>query len=77
MMSIMSYTGFDKVGKVRMGNDSLVYTYGYGHQRIAMEEHVGNTVKQNKSRTIVRLLFVVPAGIEPATHGFSVRCSTN
>ena len=44
----VSYTGFDKVGKVKMGNDSLIYTYGYGHQRIAMEEHAGNTVKQKK-----------------------------
>jgi RHS repeat-associated protein len=47
-MSTMSYTGFDKVGKVRMGNDSLVYTYGYGHQRIAMEEHAGNTVRTKR-----------------------------
>ena len=44
----VSYTGFDKVGKVKMGNDSLVYTYGYGHQRIAMEEHVGNTVRTKR-----------------------------
>ena len=44
----MSYTGFDKVGKVKIGNDSLVYTYWYGHQRIAMEEHVGNTVRTKR-----------------------------
>ncbi len=44
----VSYTGFDKVGKVKMGNDSLVYTYGYGHQRIAMEEHAGNTVRTKR-----------------------------
>ena len=44
----VSYTGFDKVGKVKMGNDSLVYTYVYGHQRIAMEEHVGNTVRTKR-----------------------------
>ena len=38
----VTYTGFDKVSKVKQGNDSLCYTYGYDHQRILMEEHVGN-----------------------------------
>ena len=38
----ITYTGFDKVSKVKQGNDSLCYTYGYDHQRILMEEHVGN-----------------------------------
>ena len=32
---------------------------------------------QKRSRRIATPFFVVPAGIEPATHGFSVRCSTN
>jgi site-specific DNA recombinase len=36
---------------------------------------------QNKNRTLPEKLvvsgLVVPAGVEPATHGFSVRCSTN
>ncbi len=26
---------------------------------------------------LLRIIFVVPPGIEPGTHGFSVRCSTN
>ena len=34
---------------------------------------MGNLVKASKSR----FLLVARAGIEPATHGFSVRCSTN
>ncbi len=38
----ITYTGFDKVSKIKQGNDSLCYTYGYDHQRILMEEHVGN-----------------------------------
>lgn len=38
----ITYTGFDKVAKVKQGNDSLCYTYGYDHQRIFMEEHVEN-----------------------------------
>ncbi len=44
----VTYTGFDKVLKVKQGGDSLVYTYGHGHQRIAMEEHVGNTVRTKR-----------------------------
>ena len=38
----VAYTGFDKVRKIKQGNDSLCYTYGYDHQRIFMDEHVGN-----------------------------------
>ncbi|MBQ3355022.1 MAG: hypothetical protein IJL04_00555 [Bacteroidales bacterium] len=38
----ITYTGFDKVSKVKQGNDSLCYTYGYDRQRVFMEEHVGN-----------------------------------
>ena len=38
----VTYTGFDKASKVKQGNDSICYTYGYDHQRIFMEEHVGN-----------------------------------
>ena len=37
-----TYTGFDKVAMVKQGNDSICYTYGYDHQRISMDEHVGN-----------------------------------
>ena len=44
----VSYTGFDKADKIKQGSDSLVYTYGYGHQRIAMEEHVRNTVRTKR-----------------------------
>ena len=36
----ITYTGFDKVGKVKQGADSVCYTYGYDRQRILMEEHV-------------------------------------
>ena len=39
----ITYTGFDKVLKVKQGSDSLVYSYGYDRQRIAMEEHLENT----------------------------------
>ncbi|MBQ3355021.1 MAG: VCBS repeat-containing protein [Bacteroidales bacterium] len=38
----ITYTGFDKVSKIKLGNDSLCYTYGYDRQRVFMEEHVGN-----------------------------------
>ena len=44
----ITYTGFDKVLKVKQGSDSLVYTYGHDHQRIAMEEHVGNTIRTKR-----------------------------
>ena len=44
----VTYTGFDKVLKVKQGSDSLVYGYGYDHQRIAMEKHVGNTVRTKR-----------------------------
>ena len=44
----VAYTGFDKVLKVKQGSDSLVYGYGYDHQRIAMEEHVGNAVRTKR-----------------------------
>ncbi|MBO6026415.1 MAG: RHS repeat-associated core domain-containing protein [Bacteroidales bacterium] len=36
----ITYTGFDKVSKIRQGNDSICYTYGYDRQRIRMEERV-------------------------------------
>ena len=41
----VTYTGFDKADKIKQGNDSICYTYGYDHQRIFMEEHFGNTVR--------------------------------
>ena len=41
----VTYTGFDKVGKVKQGNDSLCYAYGYDRQRILMEEHVGSLTR--------------------------------
>ena len=44
----VTYTGFDKVSKVKQGNDSICYTYGYDRQRIAMEEHVGNTTRAKR-----------------------------
>ena len=42
---IITYTGFDKVAKMKQGNDSLCYTYGYDRQRILMEEHVGGLTR--------------------------------
>jgi RHS repeat-associated protein len=44
----VSYTGFDKVLKVKQGNDSLVFAYGHDHQRISMEEHVSNTIRTKR-----------------------------
>ena len=44
----VTYTGFDKVSKVKQGNDSICYTYGYDHQRIFMEEHIGNNVRTKR-----------------------------
>ena len=44
----VTYTGFDKVLKVKQGGDSLVYGYSHDRQRIAMEEHVGNTVRTKR-----------------------------
>lgn len=38
----VTYTSFDKVKKIKQGNDSVCFTYGYDHQRIFMDEHVGN-----------------------------------
>jgi RHS repeat-associated protein len=48
MAQTVTYTGFDKVNKVKQGNDSICYTYGYDHQRIFMEEHVGNTLRTKR-----------------------------
>jgi RHS repeat-associated protein len=48
MEEIFTYDEMDRLTEVKMGNDSLVYTYGYGHQRIAMEEHAGNTVRAKR-----------------------------
>jgi YD repeat-containing protein len=45
---VVTYTGFDKVRSVRNGNDSICYTYGYDHQRILMEEHVGSTTRTKR-----------------------------
>lgn len=39
----VSYTGFDKALKVKQGSDSLIYRYGHDHQRVLMEERLGNT----------------------------------
>ena len=44
----VTYTGFDKADKIKQGNDSICYTYGYDHQRIFMEEHVGNTTRAKR-----------------------------
>ena len=44
----VTYTGFDKVSKVKQGNDSICYTYGYDHQRVFMEEHVGGAIRTKR-----------------------------
>lgn len=41
----VTYTGFDKVGKVKQGNDSLSYAYGYDRQRISMKEELGGNIR--------------------------------
>lgn len=41
----VTYTGFDKVSKVKQGNDSICYSYGYDRQRILMEERVGSLTR--------------------------------
>ena len=44
----VTYTGFDKADKIKQGNDSICYAYGYDHQRIFMEEHIGNNVRTKR-----------------------------
>ena len=44
----VAYTSFDKVSKVKQGNDSICYAYGYDHQRVFMEEHVGNVTRTKR-----------------------------
>ena len=34
----LTYTGFDKVSTLRQGNDRILFTYGYDHQRIGMQK---------------------------------------
>jgi RHS repeat-associated protein len=48
MKPTVTYTGFDKADKIKQGNDSICYAYGYDHQRIRMEEHVGSTVRTKR-----------------------------
>ena len=48
MKLTVTYTGFDKVGKVKQGTDSICYTYGYDHQRIYMEERMGTNVRTKR-----------------------------
>ena len=44
----VTYTGFDKADKIKQGNDSICYAYGYDHQRIFMEEHIGSIVRTKR-----------------------------
>ena len=44
----ISYKCFDKVSQIMQGNKSLNYTYGYDHQRIFMEEHIGANVRTKR-----------------------------
>ncbi len=56
----ITYTGFDKVSKVKQGTDSICYTYGFNQQRIYMEEHAGT----NYWRTLVTGPYGVFAVVE-------------
>ena len=48
MKPTVTYNGFDKAGKIKQGNDSICYAYGYDHQRIFMEEHIGANVRTKR-----------------------------
>ena len=41
----ITYTSFEKAGKIKLDMDSLCYTYGYDQQRIGMEEYIGSSVR--------------------------------
>ncbi len=41
----VTYTGFDKADKIKQGNDSICYTYGYDRQRISMKEELGGNIR--------------------------------
>ena len=44
----MQHTPFDKLQNIQMGNRSLSYRYGYEHQRLRMDETVGNDTVRTK-----------------------------
>ena len=44
----MAYTPFDKLQRIQTGNTSLSYQYGYEHQRLRMDEMVGNDTVRTK-----------------------------
>ena len=44
----MAYTPFDKLQRIQTGNTSLSYRYGYEHQRLRMDETVGNDTVRTK-----------------------------
>ena len=58
-------------------------TYFQNIGRRETKKHIGGMMSVRKIKkpfSKIRkalLIEVVPAGFEPATHGFSVRCSTN
>ena len=65
---------FQKVKEMNAGRD-IIYLDG-------LRKHQSTLTRRAKKKPflIVRkawFIKVVPAGFEPATHGFSVRCSTN
>ena len=41
----ITYTSFEKASKIKLGMDSICYTYGYDQQRIRMEEHIGSSLR--------------------------------
>ena len=44
----VTYTSFEKARMIKLGVDSIRYTYGYDHQRIIMEEHIGANVRTKR-----------------------------
>ena len=45
MKLTFTYTSFEKANKIKLGMDSICYTYGYDQQRIGMEEYIGSSVR--------------------------------
>ena len=41
----VTYTSFEKARMIKLGLDTICYTYGYDQQRIGMEEYIGSSVR--------------------------------
>ncbi len=53
-----------------------MYAYYFYSLQLLLSNIIGWGLK-NKTPSIEEVLKVVLSGLEPPTHGFSVRCSTN